>query len=69
MPALTVMFKTVSTDCNLDCSYCYYRESLEGATLERCRACPWLTAVGEAGLFEDEPAMPFEPDLVSAVEA
>ena len=30
MPALTVMFKTVSTDCNLDCSYCYYRESLEG---------------------------------------
>ena len=30
MPPLTVMFKTVSTDCNLDCSYCYYRKSLEG---------------------------------------
>ncbi len=30
MPPLNVMFKTVSSDCNLDCSYCYYRVSLEG---------------------------------------
>jgi uncharacterized protein len=30
MPALPVLFKTVSSDCNLDCAYCYYRESLEG---------------------------------------
>lgn len=35
MPALSVMFKTVSTDCNLDCQYCYYRESLEGARARR----------------------------------
>src|ERR1051326_3224677 len=35
MPPLTVMFKTVSTDCNLDCSYCYFRESLEGARVRR----------------------------------
>lgn len=35
MPALHVMFKTVSTDCNLDCSYCYYRESLEGTRVHR----------------------------------
>jgi len=35
MPALSVMFKTVSTDCNLDCTYCYYRESLEGTRLRR----------------------------------
>jgi len=31
MPPLMTMFKTVSTDCNLDCSYCYYRESLYGS--------------------------------------
>ena len=30
MPPLAVMFKTVSSDCNLDCGYCYYRESLYG---------------------------------------
>ena len=30
MPQLSVMFKTVSSDCNLDCGYCYYRESLYG---------------------------------------
>ena len=35
MPPLTVMFKTVSSDCNLDCSYCYYRESLEGNRPQR----------------------------------
>jgi uncharacterized protein len=35
MPALSVMFKTVSTDCNLDCAYCYYRESLEGTRVRR----------------------------------
>ena len=35
MPPLLVMFKTVSTDCNLDCSYCYYRESLEGSRIRR----------------------------------
>lgn len=35
MPALSVMFKTVSTDCNLDCAYCYYRESLEGSRVRR----------------------------------
>jgi uncharacterized protein len=31
MPPLSVMFKTVSTDCNLDCAYCYYRVSLWGS--------------------------------------
>src|SRR5687768_18461176 len=35
MPPLSVMFKTVSTDCNLDCGYCYYRESLEGSRVRR----------------------------------
>ena len=35
MPTLSVMFKTVSTDCNLDCTYCYYRESLEGTRVRR----------------------------------
>jgi uncharacterized protein len=30
VPPLAVMFKTVSSDCNLDCGYCYYRESLYG---------------------------------------
>ncbi|MCL4231866.1 MAG: anaerobic sulfatase maturase [Dehalococcoidia bacterium] len=35
MPPLSVMFKTVSTDCNLDCHYCYYRESLQGSRAQR----------------------------------
>lgn len=35
VPPLSVMFKTVSTECNLDCSYCYYRESLDGARVRR----------------------------------
>lgn len=35
MPSLSIMFKTVSTDCNLDCTYCYYRESLEGTRVRR----------------------------------
>jgi uncharacterized protein len=35
VPPLSVMFKTVSTDCNLDCAYCYYRESLEGTRVRR----------------------------------
>ena len=35
MPPLSVLFKTVSTDCNLDCSYCYYRQSLEGTRVRR----------------------------------
>jgi uncharacterized protein len=30
VPQLSVMFKTVSSDCNLDCSYCYFRETLYG---------------------------------------
>ena len=41
MPATGVMFKTVSTDCNLDCQYCYYRESLEGTRVRR-RIAPEL---------------------------
>lgn len=35
MPPLSILFKTVSTDCNLDCSYCYYRESAEGTRVRR----------------------------------
>lgn len=35
MPPLSLMFKTVSTDCNLDCHYCYYRQSLEGSRVRR----------------------------------
>lgn len=35
MPYLSVLFKTVSSDCNLDCSYCYYRQSLEGTRVRR----------------------------------
>ncbi len=35
MPPLALMFKTVSSSCNLDCSYCYYRESLEGERVHR----------------------------------
>lgn len=35
MPPLSVLFKTVSSDCNLDCSYCYYRQSLEGERVRR----------------------------------
>jgi uncharacterized protein len=35
LPPLPVLFKTVSSDCNLDCSYCYYRESLEGTRVRR----------------------------------
>jgi uncharacterized protein len=35
MPPLSILFKTVSTDCNLDCGYCYYRESLEGTRVRR----------------------------------
>ena len=35
MPPLSLLFKTVSADCNLDCGYCYYRESSEGTRLRR----------------------------------
>ncbi|HEV8634042.1 MAG TPA: hypothetical protein VG370_07365 [Chloroflexota bacterium] len=35
MPPLSVMFKTVSTDCNLDCAYCYDRESPAGTRVRR----------------------------------
>ena len=35
MPLLPVLFKTVSSDCNLDCAYCYYRQSLEGTRVRR----------------------------------
>ena len=35
MPPLALMFKTVSSSCNLDCSYCYYRASLEGERVHR----------------------------------
>lgn len=30
MPALSSMFKTISSDCNLNCSYCYYHKSPDG---------------------------------------
>ncbi len=61
MPVLPVLFKTVSSDCNLDCSYCYYRESLEGtrvrrriepATLDRflSQHMRYVSDVGIAGL-------------------
>ena len=35
MPVLPVLFKTVSSDCNLDCAYCYYRQSREGTRVRR----------------------------------
>jgi len=35
MPTLAAMFKTVSTDCNLDCGYCYYRQSLLGKPIHQ----------------------------------
>jgi uncharacterized protein len=44
MPLLSVLFKTVSTDCNLDCSYCYYRKSLEGTRVRRRLEEPVLRA-------------------------
>jgi uncharacterized protein len=45
MPALPVLFKTVSSDCNLDCAYCYYRQSLEGTRVSRRIAVPVLDAI------------------------
>ena len=44
MPPLSALFKTVSSDCNLDCSYCYYRESLEGTRVRRRLEEPVLRA-------------------------
>ena len=44
MPLLPVLFKTVSTDCNLDCAYCYYRQSLEGTRVHRRIEEPVLDA-------------------------
>ena len=35
MPVLPVLFKTVSSDCNLDCAYCYYRQSREDDRVRR----------------------------------
>ena len=56
MPPLAIMFKTVSSRCNLDCSYCYYRESLsrgnrveiEPAVLDRVIP-QYLEYVADAG--------------------
>jgi uncharacterized protein len=44
MPLLPVLFKTVSSDCNLDCAYCYYRQSLEGTRVQRRIEEPVLDA-------------------------
>jgi len=44
MPILPVLFKTVSSDCNLDCAYCYYRQSLEGTRVRRRIEGPVLDA-------------------------